>query len=72
MPQTVELEEYLELLGLTEEDVREAETIDQGHCCDCKYDDRQHKVWVCRVGNGISVEALIGGSWRVVAGDCME
>ena len=47
-------------------------TLHQGQCCNCVYDDGAHRVWVCRVEKGVTVEALVGGRWETVAGDCYD
>lgn len=45
-------------------------TLATGQCCSLKIDDGTRRVWICRVGGGVSVERLIGGAWRVVEGGC--
>lgn len=51
-------------------------TLSAGQCCDLKIDDGERRVWICRVGGGVTVEKLIrgygmvGDRWRVVEGGC--
>lgn len=42
----------------------------QGQCCDLKIDDGKHRVWLCRVGGGVTVETLHRGRWEVTSGNC--
>lgn len=39
-------------------------------CCTLKLDDGTHRVWLCRVGGGVTIEKLQDGRWDVVDGDC--
>lgn len=54
--------------------LKELPTITQGHCCNLKQEDehRRQRVWVCRVGGGITVERMSGGVWKSIGGGCME
>lgn len=45
-------------------------TLCTGQCCSLKLDDGRHRVWLCRVGGGVSVEQLQNGRWVIVDGDC--
>jgi len=66
--------EYLDKLGLAK-DTKWLELLDDehsAHCCDCKFDDGQYRVWVCRVARGVTVESLINGSWATVSGGCED
>ena len=47
-------------------------TIHQGQCCDCKQDTGSIRVWICRVGGGVTIEQLIDGRWEIVAGGCYD
>jgi len=68
---TVELLQNFDL-PTTSDELAEMDTIHQGHCCDCVYDEHGYRVWVCRVENGVTVEALIDGCWVNISGDCTE
>lgn len=52
--------------------LRELPTIHQGLCCDCKVDSSGVRVWLCRVGGGVTIEQyhINSGRWDRVAGDC--
>lgn len=54
---------------ITARDLEDIETIEQGHCCNLKLQDRTTRVWLCRVAGGVTIEALIAGSWVTIAGD---
>jgi hypothetical protein len=41
-----------------------------GQCCNLKYETKTHRVWLCRVGGGVTVETLTDGRWRVSSGSC--
>lgn len=47
-------------------------TLHTGQCCSCKVDTGNYRVWVCRVGGGVSIEAYDpkSGRWETVAGGC--
>lgn len=45
-------------------------TIHSSQCCNCKIDTGDTRVWVCRVGGGVTVEQLIGGRWEIIEGSC--
>lgn len=55
------------------EALKELPTLRQGHCCNLKVDTPTVRVWVCRVGGGVTVEQYTQrDGWRRVAGDCMD
>lgn len=66
---TIELLENLDL-PTTSDELADMTTIHQGHCCNCVYDEHGYRVWVCRVANGVTVEAIIDGRWENISGDC--
>ena len=47
-------------------------TLHQGQCCDCKVDAGGIRVWICRVGGGVTIEQYKArtGRWEIVSGDC--
>lgn len=47
-------------------------TLHQGQCCDCKIDSGGVRVWLCRVGGGVTIENCLNGRWIVIAGDCYD
>ena len=48
-------------------------TLYQGQCGHVKVETPAVRVWLCRVGGGVTVEQYAGHEgWRVVAGDCMD
>ena len=54
------------------EALRQNKTLHQGQCCDCKIDSKGVRVWVCRVGGGVTVEQYkpLTRRWEVVEGSC--
>ena len=53
-------------------ELREMETIFQGQCCDCKINEGNLRVWLCRVEGGVTIEKYDGYRWNTVAGSCTE
>ncbi len=47
-------------------------TLSAGHCCNLKVDTGGLRVWLCRVGGGVTVEKYADGRWSNVAGGCMR
>ena len=47
-------------------------TLSVGQCCSLKVETENVRVWICRVGGGVSVEQCIGGRWKTVAGGCID
>lgn len=43
-----------------------------GQCCDCKVEEDETRVWLCRVGGGVTTEHLIDGCWKITEGGCNE
>jgi len=52
------------------EELEEMETIREGQCCDCKIDTGSIKVWLCRIGGGVTIEKLINNKWITAEGSC--
>jgi hypothetical protein len=52
--------------------LKDMPTIHQGQCCDCKVDSGGIRVWLCRVGGGVTVEQYKpeSGRWESVSGGC--
>lgn len=55
----------------TADEIRDKPTISSGHCCNLKIDAGDMRVWLCRVGDGVTIERLRDGVWRTVNGGCM-
>jgi hypothetical protein len=53
-------------------DIRNMPTLCKGQCCSLKIDQGGRRVWLCRVGGGVTVENLVNGRWIIVAGDCSQ
>jgi len=51
-------------------ELKDKPTLHQGQCCDCKIDTRDMRVWLCRVGGGVTIERLRDGAWVTVDGGC--
>ena len=66
--------EYLEMLRLptTSKGLLEMGVIDSAHCCDCVFANDVTKVWVCRVGGGVTIESYISNMWAPLFGGCEE
>ena len=47
-------------------------TLCVGQCCSLKIETPTMRVWLCRVGGGVSIEKYNGERWEVVAGDCSD
>jgi len=47
-------------------------TLCTGQCCSLKIETPKMRVWLCRVGGGVSIEKYDGRRWEVVAGDCYD
>jgi ribosomal protein L37E len=54
----------------TPDELRNKPTLHQGQCRDCKIDTGDMRVWLCRVGGGVTVERLRNGVWLTVCGGC--
>ena len=54
------------------DELKDRPTIYKGQCCDCKIDAGGVRVWLCRVGGGVTVEQYNGktGRWETVCGSC--
>lgn len=65
MPQVTVVTKY------TQDDLEHLPTRCVGQCCNLKIDADQHRVWLCRVGGGVSVETLSPrGNWVTTSGSC--
>jgi hypothetical protein len=59
------------MITITASDFVNSPTLGRGQCCDLKRDEHGCRVWVCRVGGGVTVESLgTDGRWRVTSGGC--
>ena len=47
-------------------------TLCIGQCCDLKIETPRHRVWLCRVGGGITIEVIRNGRWEIASGNCQE
>jgi hypothetical protein len=56
------------------EELKAMPTLHTGQCCSCKVDAGNFRVWVCRVGGGVTVEQYkqATGRWETVSGGCNE
>lgn len=53
-------------------ELRRLPTLATGQCCDLKVDLGEIRVWVCRVGGGVTVERQDDrGCWRTAEGGCV-
>lgn len=51
-------------------EIRPLQTLSTGQCCSLKIQSKTQRVWLRRVGNGVSVETLSGGRWTITSGSC--
>jgi hypothetical protein len=58
--------------GYLPEDLEDMPTLCTGQCCSLKVESERERVWLCRVGGGVSIERYNSktGQWRVVEGNC--
>lgn len=58
----------------TAEELADMPTLCTGQCCSLKVETDRRRIWICRVGGGVSVETYDpkAGRWEVVAGGCEE
>lgn len=55
----------------TAEDMRHVPTLEKGQCCNLKVDAGTIRIWLCRVGGGITIETLdANGVWVFEDGGC--
>jgi hypothetical protein len=54
----------------TADEIRDLPTLCVGQCCSLKIDTGTMRVWLCRVGDGVSIERYRDGRWTVVEGGC--
>ena len=54
------------------EELKAMPTLSEGQCCNLKVDTAALRVWLCRVGGGVTVEQYqpMRGRWETVAGNC--
>lgn len=53
-------------------DIARLATLCVAQCCSLKIEDERERVWLCRVGGGVTVERYneSTGRWEVVSGSC--
>lgn len=51
-------------------ELRDLPTLCVGQCCSLKIDTGNMRVWLCRVGGGVTIERYRNGRWDTVEGDC--
>jgi hypothetical protein len=51
-------------------DVQALPTIHSAHCCDLKIERPMLRVWLCRVGRGVTVETFEQDDWIITSGSC--
>lgn len=56
----------------TASDLYPLQTITVGQCCDLRRETSTQRVWLCRVGGGVTVETLHKGRWQIASGSCTE
>lgn len=58
--------------GYLPEDLEPLPTLCVGQCCSLKIDEPKRRVWLCRVGGGVSIERYDEktGRWETVEGGC--
>ena len=49
----------------------EMPTLAQGQCCNLKVETPTTRVWLCRVGGGITIELCKNGRWTRITGGCI-
>jgi hypothetical protein len=56
----------------TKEELESMPTLCTGQCCSLKVETSTERLWICRVGGGISIEryARRTGRWKLVEGGC--
>lgn len=53
--------------------LRDLPALSKSQCCDLKLDTDGQRVWLCRVGGGVTIEYLdASGRWRIEDGDCYQ
>jgi len=57
--------------------LKDLPTLFQGQCCSCKVDTGTIRVWLCRIGGGVTVEQFKPdegrlGRWEKVSGGCTK
>lgn len=53
-------------------ELRKRPTLATGQCCSLKIDYGNIRVWLCRVGGGVTVESLMGDRWVKTSGGCHD
>ncbi len=56
----------------TPADIEPLPTLCVGQCCDLKIETPTQRVWLCRVGGGVTVESLRNGRWHITSGSCTQ
>ena len=56
----------------TPDELEDLPTLCVGQCCSLKIDleSPAKRVWLCRVGGGVTIEHYFGRKWQKVSGDC--
>jgi hypothetical protein len=55
----------------TKSNLKNQRTLCRAQCCDLKVWVGSKRVWLCREGDGVTIERLnADGRWEVVAGSC--
>lgn len=54
----------------TPAELKDLPTLHVGQCCSCKIDTGTMRVWLCRVGGGVTIERCLNGKWTTVHGSC--
>ena len=59
--------------GYDPDELAELPTLCTGQCCSLKIETARTRVWLCRVGGGVTVERYDPkrGRWEVARGDCL-
>jgi len=54
------------------EELEAMPTLCVGQCCSLKVDEPRRRIWICRVGGGVTVEHYDqkSGRWENALGDC--
>lgn len=51
-------------------DLEDLPTLCVGQCCSLKIEERNKRVWLCRVAGGVTIETYNGTRWEITAGRC--
>jgi len=67
-----QVNEEVNMTYYTRDMLEDEPTLYTGQCCNCKVDTGLMRVWLCRVGGGVTIETLIDGRWEITDGGCYE